>query len=53
MTFAHKWIGQKNFILAELTHPGKNMHGVYSLTRETSHKVQATHATIHRLKEAK
>lgn len=39
MTFAGKWMELENIILSEVTQTQKDMHGMYSLISDISHKV--------------
>ena len=52
MKFADKWIELENIILSEVTQTQKKMHVLCSSV-DISHKVQDTHAILHRPKEAK
>jgi hypothetical protein len=53
MKFASKWMELENIILSEKIRTQKDMHGMYSLIVDISHKIQDIYAVIHRLKEAK
>jgi len=50
MNFTSKWMELEDTILSEVTQTQKNMHVMYSLIMDISHKIQDTHAILHRPK---
>ena len=52
MKFTGKWMELENIILSEVTQTQKKIHVLCSSV-DISHKVQDTHAILHRPKEAK
>ena len=53
MNFAGKWMKLENIILTEVTQTQENILSIYSCTSGYFHKIQDTHATLHRPKEGK
>ena len=54
MKFAVKWMKRENLILSGISHTQKHMCMVCAPTEvNISHKVQDSHTTIHKPKEAK
>jgi hypothetical protein len=51
MNFGGKWMELENIILNEVTQAQNDEHGMSSLISINRHKLQASHATIHRAKK--
>ena len=53
MNFAGKWMYLENIILSEVTQYQSDMHDMYSIKLDITHKIQNSHYVLHRHKEAK
>jgi hypothetical protein len=48
MNIVGKWMELENIILREVTQFQKDMHVMYSLLMDNSHKIQDTHVIFHK-----